>query len=112
MYPPQGNCESVMEALILANSDIGQQCARRGCGLPLGRKSPQGLRVLQGHLAEFWKVWSEYGRPIEQPVTWADVKSNIVVKEVADPATSRSWKIYEAALVSIHGLVQFGGSTH
>ena len=31
-------------------------------------------------LAEFWKVRSEYDRPMEQAVTWADVKSRIVVK--------------------------------
>ena len=51
-----------------------------------------------GELAEFSKVWSEYDRSIELAVTWADVSFNIVVKEVAAPATSVSWKICEAAL--------------
>ena len=32
----------------------------------------------------------------ELAVTWADVSFNIVVKEVAAPATSVSWKICEA----------------
>ena len=52
-------------------------------------------------LAEFWKVWSEYDRPIEQAVTWADVKSNIVAEGLAAQATSSSWKIYEAALMLV-----------
>ena len=35
----------------------------------------------------------EYDRPIDQAVTWADVKANIIVKKVAAPVTSGSWKI-------------------
>ena len=50
-------------------------------------------------LAEFWRAWSEYNRPIQQAVTWADVKSNIVVKEVAAPATTSFWTFYQAALM-------------
>ena len=44
-------------------------------------RTPEGL-------AYFWKAWSEYDQPMEQAVTWADVKANIVEKELAASATN------------------------
>ena len=41
-YPPQGNCESAMEAVLLV-----QTRARGRCELPYGLKSPQGVRRLK-----------------------------------------------------------------
>ena len=50
-------------------------------------------------LVAFWKAWSDYDRPMEHAVTWADVKASIVVKEVAALATKDPWKMYEASLM-------------
>ena len=45
-------------------------------------------------MGELAKFWGEHDRPMEQAMTWADVKANIMVKEVAAP-----WEMYEAALM-------------
>ena len=49
------------------------------------RSHRRGLRV---HREPDLLGMSESDRPIEQAVTWADVKSNIMVEEVAALATS------------------------
>ena len=51
-------------------------------------------------LAQFWKAWSEDDGRIEQADTWADVMSNIVVKEVAALVPDDSWERYRCDLVA------------
>ena len=49
-------------------------------------------------LAEIWKAWSVYERPIKQAVTWADVKGNIMVEVATALATASSRKIFQTTL--------------
>ena len=97
-FPPQANCMSVIEALIMTNNVREEDAGSHKVGSH--RRAYGGARshTLE-QLAEFGKVWSVYDRPMDQAVTWADVKSDIVVREVAAPATSASWETYEAALI-------------
>ena len=97
-FPPQANCKSVIEPLIMTNSVHEEGAGSHKVGSH--RRAYGGARshTLE-QLAEFGKVWSVYDRPMEQAVTWADVKSDIVVREVGAPATSASWETYEAALI-------------
>ena len=39
-------------------------------------------------LAALWRAWSDQDRSNRQSVTWADVKTNVVVKQVASPDSS------------------------
>ena len=61
-----------------------------------------------GRLVVLWKEWGGQDQLNEHAVTWADVESNITVKEVAAPNKS-SWMIYEAAR-KIDGLRQRGAA--
>ena len=50
-------------------------------------------------VAALWKAWSKYDTPMEQAVTWADVKANIVVKQVAAPVANDPWETNETSLM-------------
>ena len=62
-----------------------------------GGKSPQLYGRLEkppaGRVANFWRTWSEDDRPMEQAVTCADAKGEIVAKEVTVPPTNGLSKI-------------------
>ena len=73
-YPPQGRFESVIEALITSYNVHEEDAGFDKVGSH--RRVYGGLRshTLE-ELTEFWQVWSEYDRPIEQVVTWTDISS-------------------------------------
>ena len=72
-YPPQGNCTSLVEALIMANNVHEEDVRSHQVGSH--RRVYGALRrphTLE-ELAALWRAWSGQDRP----VTWADVKANI-----------------------------------
>ena len=52
-----------------------------------------------GEPAALRKAWSEYDWPMEQAVNGADVKANIVLTQVAAPATSDPGEMYEESFM-------------
>ena len=67
------------------------------------RKSSQGAWRLTEPtleaLAAQWRALSEHDRPVRLTVTRADVKANVVVKQVASLVAGDPWKIHEPSLI-------------
>ena len=89
-HPPQGNCRSMIGALIIANSVHQEDAGSHKVGSPRSVYRSLKCHTLE-ELAEFWKNMA----------TWFDVENNIVLKEVMAPATAGIWKIFEAALMLV-----------
>ena len=85
-YPPQGNCKSVMEALIMANNVHEEDVSSHK--VTTHRTVFGGLRshTLE-KLPASWRSWTEQDRLAWQAVSWAAVKANIVVEQVVSPVT-------------------------
>ena len=52
-----------------------------------------------GEIGSAVEAWSEQDRLFRQAVTWAGVKANVVVKQVASPVTVDPWEIHETSLM-------------
>ena len=66
-YPPQENCNFVMEALIMANNVYGEDVSSRKVGIHHSEE-PRTEK-----LAVPWRSWGEQDWPVRQAVTSADV---------------------------------------
>ena len=92
-YPPQGNCKSVIEALIMANNvhqeDLNSHKMENFHGVYGAFQS----RTLE-HIASFCAKLAGRDGKVDKAITWADV-----VKEVAVPRAAGFWRTCEIALI-------------
>ena len=89
--------KSVIEAPTVTNKRT-----RGSCGFPRGGQPSKGVgRPKVPHIGRFFENLEELecNWPLEQAEAWADVKANVVVKEVDALVSCDSWELWSATLV-------------